>query len=295
MVSTLTGEGSETALKALDIGAVDVIGKPSARAEDLKQSVDEIITKVRAAACARVGTKAPRQEVQEIVIESSAVPSTYKPQDKKQVSDHGVGNLDELLPKSIRTIPTSRPQIIAIGSSTGGPQALQEILTKLTPVCPGIVVTQHMAVGFVPMFVNRLDKICSVKVVEATDNMPIENGHVYIAPTQKHLTVEYTSQKYICKILEGSAISRHVPSVDVLFRSIANTSSKNALGIILTGMGNDGARCLKEIKDAGGMTIAQDEATSVVFGMPRIAAELGGVNKVLPLNKISTEITNYCK
>lgn len=285
MVSTLTSSGSKTALEALDIGAVDVIGKPSARAEDLKKSVDEIINKIRAASCSSISTKFTKKEARNIINNDSLISS----------NNHGVGDLDKIMPKCSNKITEDRPKIIAIGSSTGGPQALQEIFTKLPVNCPGIVVTQHIAVGFVPMFVKRLNTLCDVEIVEATNNTIIKNGHVYIAPTQKHLAVKYTGQNYVCCVFEECAINRHIPSVDVLFRSIANHSSNNALAIILTGMGNDGARCMKEIKDSGGNTIAQDETSSIVFGMPRMAIKHGGVNKVISLKNIPMEIMNYCK
>lgn len=278
MVSTLTSKGSETALKALEIGAVDVIGKPSAKAEDLKNSVDEITSKIREAALAKVGHKAPREDLKHIA-------------KKQEKIDFGYGKIDEVIKKSTKTITDARPPIIAIGSSTGGPQALQTILGNISPNSSGIVVSQHMSNGFIPMFVKRLNNITKVEVVEAKDGDTIKNGHVYIAPTLNHLAVKYKNNNYVCHVFEAPAVSMHLPSVDVLFRSIANEAGKNATAIILTGMGSDGANSMKEIKDAGGMTIAQDEETSIVFGMPRVAIENGGINKILPLDKISTEIT----
>lgn len=288
MVSTLTKEGSETALKALEIGAVDVVGKPSAKAEDLKQSVEEITSKVRAAACAKVGGKRPNQHVQHIMAENTHSNLLGDTQEH--------ATLDEVLPL-LATKPgnSERPNIIAIGASTGGPQALQEILTTLPVTTPGVVITQHMAAGFTQMFAKRLDGLCDVTVVEAQDGDIIKPGHVYIAPARQHMAVDFVGGQYKCHVFNSANVSRHKPSVDVLFRSIANQAGSNALAIILTGMGDDGAKALKEVKNVGGTTIAQDESSSIVFGMPRVAIEEGGAMEVLSLRQIVEKINNHFK
>lgn len=281
MVSTLTAEGSETALKALEIGAVNVVGKPSAKADELKACTEEILTKITEAACAKVkGSKHVAPKI-----------CSTKPVELPSVDP--TKTVDDVYPRRKATTLSNSP-IIAIGSSTGGPQALQEILSNITDTSlPPIVITQHMSLGFLTAFAKRMNDISSLTVHEAKDGLALENGNVYIAPARQHLAIDFRSGRYVCHVFEGGAVNRHCPSVDVLMRSVADCAGSSALGIILTGMGNDGAKGLLEMKQSGAVTIAQDEASSIVYGMPRVAAELGAASKVLSLSSILSTIKNY--
>jgi two-component system chemotaxis response regulator CheB len=185
--------------------------------------------------------------------------------------------------------------IIAIGTSTGGTQALEALLPKLPADTQGIVVVQHMPVNFTDAFCNRLDKLCQVRVSEARQGAPVRQGHVLVAPGGKHMLVRRDGTQYKVEVLDGPPVNRHIPSVDVLFRSVAQSAGRHALGIILTGMGDDGARCLKEMHDAGARTIAQDEASCVVFGMPREAIKWGAADQVIALHNIPDAIASYCR
>ena len=181
-------------------------------------------------------------------------------------------------------------QVVAIGTSTGGTQALEEVLTSLPRVSPGIVVVQHMPEKFTAAFAARLDSVCQVRVKEAANNDRVLQGQVLIAPGGKHMLLRRTGAQYFVEVVDGPLVNRHRPSVDVLFRSVARAAGANALGVIMTGMGDDGARGLLEMHEAGARTVAQDEASCVVFGMPKEAIKLGGVDKVVPLQAISREI-----
>jgi two-component system chemotaxis response regulator CheB len=189
-------------------------------------------------------------------------------------------------PKQLRT--TDR--IIAIGASTGGTEAIKEVLIRLPPDTPGIVITQHIPKAFSTPFAKRMNDCCQVTVYEAEDGQQVLAGHAYIAPGDKHLMVVRDGARYVCKLDDGVPVNRHKPSVDVLFRSVAQNAGRNAIGVLLTGMGKDGARGLKEMLDAGSQTIAQDEATSVVWGMPGEAVALGAAQHVLPLEHVSGKI-----
>jgi two-component system, chemotaxis family, protein-glutamate methylesterase/glutaminase len=181
-------------------------------------------------------------------------------------------------------------RIVAIGTSTGGTQALEQVLVALPKVSPGIIVVQHMPEKFTAAFAARLDKICQVTVSEARSGERLLPGHVLIAPGGKHLMLKRSGAFYHADVIDGAPVNRHKPSVDVLFRSVANCAGRNALGIIMTGMGDDGARGLKEMSNAGANTLAQDEATCVVFGMPKEAIKLQAVERVLPLQELSKAI-----
>ncbi|MDD9911432.1 MAG: chemotaxis response regulator protein-glutamate methylesterase [Alphaproteobacteria bacterium] len=280
VISTLTHKGSKTAMEALSLGAIDAVGKPSAKAKELERCVDEIVEKVKAAAFSRVEGAKPRQELQKMLKEEGQIKETQ--------------STDSVLQKKAKA-PAERPPLIAIGSSTGGPQALQEILTNLPSTdLPGIVVVQHIAQGFSASFANRLDGLCDLTVKEAHDTLRIKPGHVYIAPSGKHMAVEWRGGNYHCRIFKGEPVSRHCPSVDVLFRSVADNVGASAIGVILTGMGADGAAGLKEIRDNGGRTIGQDEKSCIVYGMPRVAFEVGGVATQLSLKDIPHTLHSYC-
>ena len=272
MVSSLTERGADVTLDALALGAVDYLSKPKIDlAATLKDYGDELIEKIRAASKASVRALDPRRAA---TITVKAAHST-----------------DAVLPKApppkqLRT--TDR--IIAIGASTGGTEAIKEVLTRLPPDTPGVVIAQHIPKAFSGPFAKRMNDCCHVTVYEAQDGQQVLAGHAYIAPGDKHLMVVRDGARYVCKLDDGVPVNRHKPSVDVLFRSVAQNAGRNAIGVILTGMGKDGARGLKEMLDAGSRTIAQDEATSVVWGMPGEAVSLGAAQHVLALENVAGKI-----
>ena len=271
MVSSLTEQGAETTLKALELGAIDFVSKPKIDlAGTLADFGDEILAKIRIAAGARVMARvAP--------IPATCIAPKY--------------SADAVIPanaggKMLRT--TDR--IIAIGASTGGTEAIREVLMGLPADCPAIVIAQHIPEAFSLPFTRRMDSLAAMSVVEPTDGQYIMAGHVYIAPGSKHLLVERDGARYRCRLNNGPPVNRHCPSVDVLFRSVAQNVGPNAVGVILTGMGDDGARGLKEMLEAGARTMAQDEASSVVWGMPGAAVKLGGAQEILPLGRVAENI-----
>lgn len=272
MVSSLTERGADVTLDALALGAVDYLSKPKIDlAATLKDYGDELIEKIRAASKASVRALDPRRAA---TITVKAAHST-----------------DAVLPKApppkqLRT--TDR--IIAIGASTGGTEAIKEVLTRLPPDTPGVVIAQHIPKAFSGPFAKRMNDCCHVTVYEAQDGQQVLAGHAYIAPGDKHLMVVRDGARYVCKLDDGVPVNRHKPSVDVLFRSVAQNAGRNAIGVILTGMGKDGARGLKEMLDAGSRTIAQDEATSVVWGMPGEAVALGAAQHILALENVAGKI-----
>jgi two-component system, chemotaxis family, protein-glutamate methylesterase/glutaminase len=264
MVSSLTDKGAEVTLDALSIGAVDYLSKPkSDLAATLADYKEELIAKVKAAASARVRATAPAASAS-----ADAIVAKRDPR------------------RQLRT--TER--IIAIGASTGGTEAIKEVLIRLPPDTPGIVITQHIPKLFSGAFARRMDACCQVSVCEAEDGQQILRGHAYVAPGDMHLLVVRDGARYVCRLDQGPPVNRHKPSVDVLFRSVAQQAGRNAIGVILTGMGKDGALGLKEMRDAGGRTVAQDEATSIVWGMPGEAVALGGAEDVLPLGDIWSHV-----
>lgn len=281
MISTLTHKGSTEAVKALELGAIDIIGKPSANADDLKPQAEEIITRVREASYARVGNN-----------KAKAPPA--KPAPSLSEKDTSYATADIVLSKA-PAYPADAPPLIAIGASTGGTEAIRALLTPLPTTLPGIVITQHMAPGFIKSFAKRLDSLCKITVQEAKDGMKIEEGKAYIASTDSHLAIKRRGNIYICQKLEGRRVRRHKPSVDVMFRSVANEVGSNATGILLTGMGDDGAEGLKEMKSASAYTIAQDEASCVVFGMPRAAIKINAQEDILPLEKMASTLISRFK
>ncbi len=267
--STLTEKGAQTSIEALGAGAVAIITKPRL---DLKQflhdSADELVSAVRAAAGARVGKLVNRTPPVAVKLNADAV----------------------LPPADARPMTTTTERVVAIGTSTGGTQALEEVLTSLPRVCPGIVVVQHMPEKFTAAFAARLDSVCEVRVKEAANNDRVLQGQVLIAPGGKHMLLRRTGAQYFVEVVDGPLVNRHRPSVDVLFRSAARAAGANALGVIMTGMGDDGAAGLLEMLKAGARTVAQDEASCVVYGMPKEAVKRGGVEKTVPLNAIYREI-----
>lgn len=271
MCSSLVEEGSETLLQALEAGAVDVILKPRMGvAEHLTEAKLMIRETVKGAATARLGA---RRQVR------AASPA------QKLTADA------VLPPPTGRAMSRTTEMVVCIGASTGGTEALREVLEALPANSPGIVIVQHMPESFTRAFAKRLNGLCQVDVKEAEDGDTVMRGHVLIAPGGlRHTLLERQGARYVVSVKEGPLVSRHRPSVDVLFRSAARNAGSNAVGIIMTGMGDDGARGLLEMKQAGARTFAQDEATSVVFGMPKEAIARNAADKVIPLGNIAREL-----
>ena len=264
MVSSLTDRGAEVTLDALSIGAFDYLSKPKIDlAATLGDYKDELIAKVKAAASARLRSPSASAAATADVVLAKRAPQ-----------------------RQLRT--TER--IIAIGASTGGTEAIKDELIHLPPDTPGIVITQHIPKLFSGAFARRMDSVCQLSVCEAEDRQQVLRGHAYIAPGDKHLRLVRDGARYVCRLDEGPPVNRHKPSVDVLFRSVAQEAGRNAIGVILTGMGKDGAVGLKEMRDAGSRTIAQDEATSIVWGMPGEAVAVGAAADVLPLGEIYSRV-----
>jgi two-component system chemotaxis response regulator CheB len=269
MVSTLTEQGADTTLRALEMGAVDFVAKPRIGvASGLAALGSEIVDKIRIASHARVSrhvTLAPS-------------PTTGRP--------------DEASPPA-RTLPQHRlstEKIICIGASTGGTEAIKEILVELPADSPAIVITQHMPAGFTTSFAARLNSLCRIRVAEAVDGERILPGHAYIAPGGKQFHIERSGANYVAVVDDSPPVNRHKPSVEVLFKSCARVLGPNAIGIMLTGMGGDGATAMKEMRNAGAHNIAQDEASCIVFGMPKMAIQHGAVHEVLPLKSIARAV-----
>ncbi len=269
MVSSLTEEGAETTFKALELGAIDFVSKPKIDlAGTLNDFAEEIVGKVRMAAGARVRARTGVATIPNIAPKYSA---------------------DAVLPVvSKQRMLKTTDRIIAIGASTGGTEAIREVLQGFPADTPAVVIAQHIPAAFSGAFTRRMDSICAMSVCEPHDGQYIVPGHVYIAPGGKHLMVERDGARYLCRLNDGQPVNRHKPSVDVLFRSVAQNVGPNAVGAILTGMGDDGARGLKEMLDAGSATVAQDEATSVVWGMPGAAVKLGGAQEIVPLSRVAS-------
>lgn len=260
MISTLTERGSETALKALELGAVDFIAKPRLDAQNgMRGYAEEITAKLRMAARAK--------------LKRTAVASLPKP-----------------VPFVLRSTTPIKEKLLVFGASTGGTEALKDVLIHFPQQTPGIVIAQHMPEGFTRSFASRLDSLCSITVKEAEHGEPILPGHAYIAPGNYHLLVGRDAGKYCCLLSQEAPVNRHRPSVDVLFSSAARNVGSNAVGIILTGMGKDGAAGMLEMHRAGAWNIAQDEASCVVFGMPKEAIAQGGVNEIASLKDIPARI-----
>lgn len=270
--STLAERGAQVTMDALASGAVSIITKPKAGLKSfLEDSANDIIHAIKAAACANVGRLRP------------ALPRAVA-----------------AMPSPIHTPPpaaslayATTDKLVAFGTSTGGTLALESVLTQLPPHCSGMVIVQHMPEKFTALFAQRLNSLCQIEVREARDGDRVRTGLALIAPGGRHMTVKRSGAQYLVEVRDGPLVNRHKPSVDVLFRSVAHAAGKNAMGIIMTGMGDDGARGLKDMHDAGARTVAEDESTCVVFGMPKEAIKHGGVNKTVPLDRIPYEVMNY--
>jgi two-component system chemotaxis response regulator CheB len=272
--STLTDKGSEVTLKAMEYGAVDIILKPKM---GTKQFFEE--SKVRVTDAVKAAAKANLKKLK---------PAPSVKIDPKLTAD-------AILPASARAMNfQTTEKVVCLGASTGGTEALRVLLEAMPENCPGITVVQHMPEMFTAAFAQRLDSICRITVKEARDNDTVLRGQALIAPGNKHMLLKRSGARYYVEVREGPLVRRHRPSVDVLFRSASRYAGKNAIGVIMTGMGDDGAKGLLEMKEAGAFTIAQDEATSVVFGMPGEAVKVGAVFKIVPLQNIAVEILRYC-
>lgn len=274
MCSSLTADNSETALKALESGAVEIISKPMIGTKRfLEESGVIICDVVKGAAKVQVKRISPAQHRE--------VPRKL--------------DADVILSKgSSRAMIQTTETIVAVGASTGGTDALRVFVEMLPGDFPGVVIVQHMPEHFTTSFARRLDELCQVTVKEAEDGDSVIPGRVLLAPGNRHMLLQRSGARYYVQIKDGPLVCRHRPSVDVLFRSAARYAGKNAVGVIMTGMGDDGAKGLREMKEAGAKTIAQDEKSCVVFGMPKVAIELGGVDQVVPLHKIAKAVADLC-
>jgi two-component system chemotaxis response regulator CheB len=256
MVSSLTQRGCDVTLRALELGAVDFVEKPSIDVlTGVEASAREIVGKVKAAALARI-TK------------TREIKSTPLPKSGLKLTD----------------------KLLAIGASTGGTEAIRVVLTAMPADAPGIVIVQHMPAGFTSSFAQRLDSLCAIRVKEAQDGDRVLPGHALLAPGGYHMAVKRSGAQYSVRIYDSAPVNRHKPSVDVLFDSCADQIQRNAVGAILTGMGDDGARGLRRMKEAGSKTIAQDESTCVVFGMPKEAIATGGVDYIVPIEQVAARM-----
>ncbi|PIE17332.1 MAG: chemotaxis response regulator protein-glutamate methylesterase [Proteobacteria bacterium] len=263
MVSSLTSKGADATLEALAAGAVDYIAKPNgSKGFNLDAIADEIVVKVRAAAAARLA------------------PVRHGIEAKRPAADADRAT-------DVRAVMRGAPAIICIGASTGGTTAIETVLRDLPRAMPPIVIVQHMPEAFTGSFARRVDSLCQLEVLEASHRLPVQQGRAVIAHGGAHMVLQRGKGGYYVDLKSAPPVNRHRPSVDVLFRSAVNAAGPGAIGVLLTGMGADGARGLLELRKAGAMTVAQDEASSVVWGMPRVAIELGGAEQVLPLDKVA--------
>jgi two-component system chemotaxis response regulator CheB len=270
MVASLTEKGADVTLQALELGAIDFISKPKGNlSHGLGHHGAEIIDKLKAAARAHV-----------------AVPGRHGTVMPGRVSGSGVSAGLPARPHLF----AANESILAIGASTGGTEAIRDLLMELPATAPATVITQHIPAAYSGPFARRVNSVSAMTVCEARDGERILPGHAYIAPGDRHLQIVRNGHRYCCRLGDGPPVNRHRPSVDVLFRSVAEHAGGNAIGVLLTGMGDDGAQGLLELQEAGATTIAQDEATSVVWGMPGAAVKLGAADMVLPLDKIAGRI-----
>ena len=275
--SSLAEAGAATTMEALAAGALAIITKPKMGVKQfLQESGDDIVSAVRAAARANMRRVHP----------GASVPPTLAP---KLTADAMLA----AQAAGARAMANTTDKVVAIGTSTGGTQALEAVLTTLPAVTTGIIIVQHMPEKFTAMFAERLNSLCAIEVLEAKDGDRVLPGRALIAPGGRHMMLKRSGAQYYVAVADGPVVNRHKPSVDVLFRSVAQIAGRNALGVIMTGMGDDGARGMKEMHDVGAQTVAEDESTCVVFGMPKVAIDMGGVDKIVPLDRIPQEIIAY--
>ena len=273
IISTLTERGGDVTMRALELGAVDFVSKPKIGVADgLRQLARDVTGKIRIASQARI-----RKPNAPATAPASASASGTPPRPTTML-----GRL-------------STEKLICIGASTGGTEATNGVLMEMPADAPAIVITQHMPAGFTHSYAARLDGLCRIRVKEAEDGERLLPGHAYIAPGGFHLSVERSGANYIARVRDGDPVNRHKPSVDVLFRTAATAAGQNALGVMLTGMGADGATAMKVMRDAGSFNLAQDEASCVVFGMPKEAIAVGAVHEVLPLSQIAARLLEHLR
>ena len=273
MVSTLTERGADATLRALELGAVDFVAKPKIGVSDgLRQLGADITEKIRTAARARV------QRLPAAALTAAAVPN-------QTATAQGAASLGRL----------STEKIIFIGASTGGTEATRELLQGLPADAPAVMITQHMPAGFTKSYATRLNSLCRMHVCEAVDGERVLPGHAYVAPGGQHLSVARSGSNYVARVQAGEPVNRHMPSVEVLFDSAARIVGRNALGVMLTGMGGDGARAMRAMRDAGSWNVAQDEASCVVFGMPREAIAHGAAHEVLALRQMAPRLIEWLR
>ncbi len=273
MVSSLTEKSSSITLHALELGAIDFVTKPKLDIRNgLQEYAEELTDKIRCAAKARLGRTSATKQM------SGGV-------DRKNTAD-------AVLPAESRTFSTTE-KVILLGASTGGTEALKAFLVDMPPDGPGILITQHMPETFTKTFAKRLDSLCKIAVKEAEHGERVLPGHAYLAPGNRHLLLKRSGANYVTELSDGPPVSRHRPSVDVLFRSAANCAGKNAIGVIMTGMGDDGAAGMLEMHQAGAYTLAQDEQTCVVFGMPKEAISRGAVDEIVPLQELARRVFSW--
>ncbi len=279
IISSLTEKGTETGMKAMELGAVEIITKPQMNTKQFfEESKIRLIDVVKAASHAKIQRKSKNIEIKN--------PNPIKVPPKFSA--------DAMLAKTQgNSMIKTTELVVAVGASTGGTDALQVFLQAMPPDTPGIVIVQHMPEKFTKSFANRLDSICNITVKEAENGDSVIRGRALIAPGNFHMLLKRSGARYYVEVKEGPLVNRHRPSVDVLFRSTAKYAGKNAIGIIMTGMGDDGARGLLEMKETGAHTIAQDEKSCVVFGMPNEAIKLNAADKILPLDQIAGHVLNY--
>jgi two-component system chemotaxis response regulator CheB len=270
--SSLAEAGAQSALRALEYGAVDIIAKPRLGSQRFLQESSELLCEaVKTAAGARLRPYSPGRAIEPKL------------------------TADAILPRSTAAMLETTEKVVVIGASTGGTEALRSVLEVLPADAPGIVIVQHMPEAFTRAFANRLDSLCRITVKEAENNDTVLLGRALIAPGNHHTLLKRSGARYYVEIKDGPLVCRHRPSVDVLFRSAARYAGPNAVAVIMTGMGDDGARGMLEMKEAGAATIAQDEATSIVFGMPNEAIKRGAVDTILPLHSIAGSILNQVR
>ena len=275
--SSLAEQGAAATIDALAAGALAIITKPKLGVKQFLQDAgDDLVSAVRAASRANMRR----------VLPGAARPQAPPP---KLTADAMLA----AQAASTRAMANTTDRVVAIGTSTGGTQALEAVLTRLPAVCPGIVIVQHMPEKFTAMFADRLNSLCKLEVREAQNGDRVMPGRALIAPGGRHMMLRRSGAQYYVEVADGPLVNRHKPSVDVLFRSVAQIAGRNALGVIMTGMGDDGARGMKEMHEAGAKTVAEDESTCVVFGMPKEAIKQGGVDRVVPLDGIPSEIIAY--
>ena len=273
--STLTERGAETSMQALAAGAVSIVTKPKMGLKKfLEDSFSDIVAAVKIAAHAKVARLADT--------------ATLCKSGEKHTADVILS-----APTTITAMAQTTERLVAIGTSTGGTLALEAVLKLLPRVCPGIVIVQHMPEKFTAAFAQRLNSVCEIEVLEAQNNMRVMPGRALVAPGGKHMVLKRSGAQYYVEVAPGPLVNRHIPSVDVLFRSVAKTAGKNALGIIMTGMGDDGAAGLLEMRNCGSRTIAQDEASCVVFGMPKEAIKRNAAEQIIGLSEMPKAITAW--